>query len=302
MSAQLPSFTPEKGATSRRAHALEFSRAARAKAIAIAALRVLSACSLSALLGVGAVQGYRWATRAPFFALRDVQVRGNQHARSDELIARSGLFPGQNLFRVDLAAAARGVESSPWVLAASVSRQLPSSIELEVREHVPVARVLLGSGDYFSDAEGKLFKRVAADDDAPERALPLVSGISRDDWDARREESLGQLKAALALISDWREAGLSRDELIEVRRDPDGAFTALSHQGQLVQEVRVGRGPFAANLHRLARVRLELQRRAAQASRIDLDNPARPDEVAAQIVRNDDPSTTRPKVSGARGE
>ena len=295
------SFTPERGALSRRAHAQEFRRGDRAKKIALACVRVLAACALSALLGVGAVQAYQWSTRSPFFGVRAVRVRGNVHVQASELTARSGLLVGQNLFRVDLAAAARGVESSPWVISASVSRQLPSSIDIEVREHVPVARVQLGQA-YFSDAEGKLFKRVGDDDDVSSHALPLITGLARADWDAHRDDVLPQLRASLQLVSDWRDAGLAAEELTEVRVDADGAFTAIARQGSLSQEVRVGHGPFAANLHRLIQVRVELTRRNAQASHIDLDNPSRPDEVAAQIVRNDDPSTARPKTQVARGE
>ena len=306
-------FSPEKGATARRRQ--EVSRVDRWKKLGLACVRLLAACAISAALGVGAVQTYQWATRSPLFAVRSVHVRGNVHAPADDLIARSGLLVGQNLFHVDLAAAARGVESSPWVIAASVSRQLPASIEIEVREHVPAARVSLG-GAYFTDAAGQLFKKVADSDDAAARALPLITGLSRTDWDAHREPTTAQLLSAIQLISEWRAAGLAPDELFEVRVESDGALTAFAHQsavpsdhpaaGQPVamisQEVRVGRGPFAANLHRLARVRLELARRGSQASRIDLDNSSRPDEVAAQIVRNDDPSTARPKGQTARGE
>jgi len=301
------SFVPERGALSRRAQVQEreSQRDDRIKAIAFAALRVLGACALSALIGVGLVQGYQSATHSRFFSVRDVRVRGSLHATTQELTARSGLLPGQNLFRVDLAAAARGVESSPWVISASVSRQLPSSIDIELREHVPVARVQLGLGNnYFSDDAGKLFKRVTDDDDLPARSLPLVTGLERADWDSHRDDALTQLSLALQLVSDWHEAGLPSEELSEVRADKDGAFSVIAKPSSQVvaQEIRVGKGPFAANLHRLIRVRTELSHRGAQASHIDLDNPARPDEVAAQIVRNDDPSTARNKAATARGE
>jgi len=291
-------FAPEKGAATRRSHALEFRRGDRVKAIALACARVLAACAVSAAIGLGAYQGFQWATQSSLFAVRAVRVRGAVHAPAPELIARSGLLAGQNLFRVDLAAAARGVESSPWISAASVSRQLPSSIEIEVREHTPVARVQLGA-PYFTDAEGHLFKRVNDEDDAAARALPLITGLARADWGTRPDDAL-MMRAAIQLVADWRDAGLNADELSEVRVNSDGALTAIAS----TQEIRVGHGPFAANLHRLLRVRAELARRGESASRIDLDNPARPDEVAAQIVRNDESNaaSARPKVASARGE
>jgi cell division septal protein FtsQ len=50
-----------------------------------------------------------------------------------------------------------------------------------------------------------------------------------------------------------------------------------------VQEVRVGTRAFAQRLRRLAQVRAALARRGERAARIDLDNEARPEWVAAQL-------------------
>jgi len=51
-----------------------------------------------------------------------------------------------------------------------------------------------------------------------------------------------------------------------------------------VQEVRLGAGDVSLKLQRLAQMRAALARRGERAERIDLDNPARPDQAAATLA------------------
>ena len=291
-------FVAEKGATTRRAAALENDRGTRVKAAALAVLRTLLAMAVSAALCLFAVNGWEWARSSPLLAVRKVSVRGATHAREGDLIARSGLLAGQNILRVDLAAAARGVESSPWVISASVSRRLPIAVEVEVIERKPAAKIVLGAS-YLVDVEGQVFKRVAEEDGALE--LPLFTGFSRADWDDRRPELQARILLGLEFLEAWSKEGLPPRQLGELRFDNAGRVTALatlaSKEGALVQEVRVGSGPFGAKLHRLSLVRAALARKGEQASRIDLDNQVRPDTVAAQII----PPPDRPAPRGASG-
>jgi hypothetical protein len=76
--------------------------------------------------------------------------------------------------------------------------------------------------------------------------------------------------------------------LSEVRLDDDGAFTLFAHEpaggADAVQEIRMGTADLPLKLRRLAQLRAALSRRGETASRIDLDNPARPDQAAATLA------------------
>ena len=50
------------------------------------------------------------------------------------------------------------------------------------------------------------------------------------------------------------------------------------------QEIRLGSSQLPLKLRRLAQVRAALARRGERAARIDLDNPARPDQAAATLA------------------
>ncbi len=113
-----------------------------------------------------------------------------------------------------------------------------------------------------------------------------AAGRSREGW--QRPDSQLRLLAALHLLDLWRAAGFAVSALSEVRLDDDGAFTLFAHDGRGddagVQEIRLGAADLSLKLRRLAQVRAALGRRGERATRIDLDNPARPDQAAATLA------------------
>lgn len=291
-------FQVEKGAAARQAAAVD--RRSKWRALGLAVLRTTLAMALSAAVVMGVFEASEWTARSPWFDARAVRVRGRVHAPEAELLLRSGLRPGQNLFRADLAAAARGVESSPWVISASVSRSYPPAFDVEVVEHVPAARAELGR-IYLVDVQGRVFKRLD-DGDAPDlQQLPLVTGIPRAEWEQRRAEASPKLQGALELVEAWVNEGLDRQLLLEVRADEANSYTAFAQTAGKPQELRVGAGPFRPKLRRYAQVRAALVRRGEKAVRIDLDNQTRPEWVAAQLTTDADTDPSRAAPLSARG-
>ena len=288
-------FRPVDPAVVRRA-AAEAERSSF-KAAVDAALRTLAAAAVSAALSIGLWQAWRWATASPFFALREIHFTGLVHASEGELTRKSGLLPGENLFHADLPRAARALESQPWVAAVRIERRLPGTLEVTVEEHRPAALVQAG-GLYVLDDEGRLFKRAAPEDGLD---LPLITGATWDRAVGPKEQAAGRSRAAwlrpelqlrllsaLHVLDSWKVAGFNVSALSEVRLDDDGAFTLFAHDAgggaESVQEIRLGAKDLALELRRLAQVCAALGRRGERAIRIDLDNPARPDQAAATLA------------------
>jgi cell division protein FtsQ len=271
-------FKPLQMAQVRRA-TLERDRAAW-RTVLGAAFRTLAAAAVSAALSVGAWEAWRWATASPSFAVREIRFSGLQHALEPDLLQRSGLKLGGNLFRTDLSRAAHGMETHPWVASVRLERRLPGEVLASVVEHRPAALVQLGAL-YVLDDEGRLFKRAAPEDALD---LPILTGVSRDAWDERKPELQLRLFGALHLLDTWQASGNPIAAVSEVRLDEDGGFTLFAHDGTAVQEVRLGSNDISLKLRRLAQVRAALARRGERASRIDLDNPARPDQAAATLA------------------
>ena len=114
----------------------------------------------------------------------------------------------------------------------------------------------------------------------------MLTGLSREGWQEKRPELQLRLLGALHLLDSWRATGLPVASLSEVRLDEDAGFTLFAHDGpdDAVQEIRLGNDQLSLKLRRLTEVRAALAHRGERASRIDLDNPARPAEAAATLA------------------
>ena len=262
-----------------RRAAAELDRAAW-RSVFGALLRTVAAAAVSGALSFVGWQVWQWATASDAFALRTVHFSGLVHAREPDLFHRSGLRIGENLLLADLSRAARAIQADPWVASARLERRLPGEVVARIVEHRPAALVELG-GLYVLDDEGRLFKRAAADDGLD---LPILTGISRQAWVDRKPDLQLRLFAALHLLDTWQASGLSLGTVSEIRLEDGGGFTVFAHDGGAVQEVRLGTGDVSLKLQRLAQMRAALARRGERAERIDLDNPARPDQAAATLA------------------
>ena len=249
----------------------------RTSALSQAFVRTGLAVALSAAASAGAWQAWRWAMTAPLFAISEIRFSGVEHAGEADLLHRSGLSLGENLFHADLARASRAIEAHPWVASARLERRLPARVIASVVEHRAVALVQAGSL-YLLDDQGQVFKRKAPDDGVD---LPIITGLAREDL-GKPETNL-RLATALQLLDAWKAEGFATAALSEVRLD-GAAATLFAREGDGLQEIRLGAAGFPLKLHKLSQVRAALARRGERAARIDLDNQSRPEWVSAQLT------------------
>ncbi len=258
-------------------------KTAELKAVASTLVPTLLKGALAVLVAAAVVCGAyllsQWARQSPRFALEAITFSGNAHASDAELARLGGLQPGQNLFALDALAIERLLAAHPWVKDARVNRRFPRGLEIRITEHRPVAMVSLGDL-YLLDDDGEPFKRVQPSDALD---LPIVTGIERDDYVARHDETVSRLTQALELAQTYAASPSGkRAPLSEVHLDTEGV-TLVTSSGQ---HVRLGEGAWQQKLDRLARVRQELEARALTASVIRLDNRARPSSVTVSLQNN----------------
>ena len=256
-------------------------------------LRVMGAAVASAAIVFGAYSLHQWASQSPRFAITAITFEGNSHASSGELLRVAGLQFGQNLVALDALAIERLIAAHPWVKAARVNRRFPQGLQVQITEHKPAAMVSLGDL-YLLDVDGEPFKRVQPSDALD---LPIVTGIEREDYVARHDDTVLRLTDALGLAQRYAGSPSGKAApLSEVHLDVEGV-TLVTADGQQIQ---LGEGPWFEKLERLARVRQELGARALTASVIRLDNRARPTWVTVSLQTNN--SSTPPERGGRTGK
>jgi cell division protein FtsQ len=218
--------------------------------------------------------GYQWLAHAEAFQISGVDVKGVRRLTEDEVRDIGGIFAGQNIFLVDIDAAARQARSHPWVRDVRIHRRLPNRISMIITERSPNAVLDAGGERYLIDDEGVAVERKAKRGDPPE--LPLV--VIRD-----CAVSLGErvgakgIPGAMALLSElaarrgWR--------LADVTIKADSAESlSLVYAGH---EFKMGSGNYGEKLRRLGEVMEDVKQRGQDFAYVDL----RPERQAAVMMR-----------------
>lgn len=240
-------------------------------------------------VGAGAVALGRLVERhvrtSEAFAVAEIELEGHVRLTREEILEQAGLAVGANVFDRSPEEAEAALAGHPWIAEATVTRRLPGSYRVEVRERRAVA--LLALGDVFLVSEdGAVFKPVEEGDPID---LPVITGIERERFRRDRAFRTSIVLEAVALLHDYRGAGLrEREPIGELHVERDDGLSL--YVGVDATYVRLGHGPFRAKLQRLRTVLDELAERGARARYVYLDNERRPDRVTVRVRDDDAPS------------
>lgn len=238
---------------------------------------VLPPLAVAALLAGTGLLTWRYGMQGDLLRIREIRFEGLSRARPEELLGMSPVQRGDHLLLCDTDLVEAALRNHPWIASVKVRRRLPPALEIRVVERRAVALVELG-GLYLVDPSARVFKRATPGDGLD---LPVVTGISREDWVERRGEAEPLLEAALALLARWTERGLAPVSEIHV----DAEYGTTLWVGEDGLEVRLGHGALPDKLSRLERVLAALEAEGERAEVLHLDNRRRPDWVAVRLVQ-----------------
>lgn len=132
----------QKKANEARRQAGEERRAARGRRAALFVLLVI--------LALGAVFALGWYVTT----VKTIKVTGLTSQTEEQIITRSGLYTGKNIFTYDLYKAKKNIESDPYIRCEGISRSLPSTLVISVSERKEFAAVQSGGSFCVIDREG----------------------------------------------------------------------------------------------------------------------------------------------------
>ena len=108
-----------------------------------------------AVIGGVLLVGSGWLlTNSPVFAARHIEISGQSHLSRSTLLRLAAVHERTNLFWFHGDVVERRLEANPWVAEATVSRSLPSTLRIEIRERKPVALVMEGEDFLLVAADG----------------------------------------------------------------------------------------------------------------------------------------------------
>jgi cell division protein FtsQ len=123
----------------------------------------------------------QWILESPYFAVREIQVRGGEKFGGHEIVALAGLKHGMNIWRIEPAAIEKKIATHPWVRRVLVRREFPRRVIIEIEERSPKAIVAMGKL-YYVDSDGVVFKEVGAGESV---RYPLLTGLRPQELGSR---------------------------------------------------------------------------------------------------------------------
>jgi cell division protein FtsQ len=221
----------------------------------------------------------RYLRSSPRFAVRTVQVEGNQRRTPHQIAKLAGIETGRNVFTVEEEVAQSLVEADPWIETAEVSVELPNQVTIVVIEHEARALAAIDGRLYLVDNEGEVFKTLEPGDP---QDLPVVTGVTSDAINRDREAVAKRVRRALELASDLgRQKIAKRYPVQEVHLEEDGSVTVVV--GTEGVSLVFGRPPFRRKVAKAERILEELTYRKVKKAVMFLDNEAHPERVVVRM-------------------
>jgi cell division protein FtsQ len=229
-------------------------------------IRIGSRAGLLLLLGGMLAASIHGLLKATPFPVQKIEVRGTQRLTHDEIIALTGVTPGQNLLALRLKTIGRQVSTNPWVASVRVQRFFPGTISVSIKERQPVAVINMGLL-YYLDSNGEPFKPLSHGDMLD---FPVVTGISEDDLNADPATIRESLKTACDLLAALKQHGsFILADVSEIHYDRLQGFTLYTTGGAL--PIKIGTNDFDNKLQRFARIYQNLMTQRPGLQYIDLD-------------------------------
>jgi cell division protein FtsQ len=122
---------------------------------------------------VGAILTGAWgAVNSPVFQASDLRVSGGVRLSPGRIEALAGVDATTNVVRLSTEAVERRLEADPWIEDAEVSRVLPSTIRIVIRERRALAAVRSGGRWGIVAGDGTVLRFSAR-----QPALPVLEGV-----------------------------------------------------------------------------------------------------------------------------
>lgn len=260
----------------RNAVVVPFVRFARPLAYA-GRLVVLAAVAAGAVAAGRLVEQH--VRRAQAFATTAIELSGSARLSRDQVLKVAGLAIGRNVFDVSPEQAEARLRAHPFVAEATVTRRLPGSYRISVREQEVAALLALGDQLLLVGEDGSVLKALEPGDAAD---VPVITGVDEARFENEVAYRAALLQNAVALLHEYREAGLwAREPVAEIHVEPDQGLSLFV--GGDATSVKLGLAPYSKKLRRLRGIFDALQRDQARPLYVYLDNLRRPDRVTVRL-------------------
>lgn len=220
-----------------------------------------------------------YALTSPRFSIQEVNLLGGKRVSPEQAQVQAGVVLGSNVFALDTALAERKLLENPWVSEARVTRDLPRSLRIEIKEREAAALAVFSDRLYLVTADGEPFKELAAGDPAD---FPLITGVSVDGLSRDRPREIDRVKAGLEVLEQYGRVPLSKTQPAQEVHLADSGDVVLT-AGKEAITFELGKDAFRRKLLMGEQVVGEMRRKGRSPGIVFLDNQAHPERVVVRM-------------------
>ncbi len=222
---------------------------------------------------------HRYLRSSPRFAVKTVQVEGNDRRTAQQVAARGHIELGKNIFKVDDQAAAAAIAGDPWIAQAEVNSELPGSVFVKVVEREAAALATISGQLYLVDTSGVVFKRLGEGDP---HDLTVITGLDADQIARDREGTTARIRRVLDLLGALERAGIAkRYPIQEINVQADDSLTVTIGSDAIA--LSFGPPPYRSKIQKAKRILGELRHRKVKPAILFIDNRAHPERVVVRM-------------------
>ena len=171
----------------------------------------------------------------PFFTLREIKLVGASYLTRDDIIKIGNLYLGEPLFQLETDDVTKRLLQDLRIEEAKVKRELPFTLEVEIKERRPLATVVCDYGYLDLDRNGKVLDSYKTLKIMP---IPMITGTSVQDLYIGDDVTDELVKKILFFLQQLNETSLNK--LSEVAIIDADYIVAYTNTAKAVQ-IRIGK-------------------------------------------------------------
>ena len=167
---------------------------------------------------------------SPWLQVHHLNITGQRHISTTAIRHLSDIRYQEHLLALNTVEAQNNIQQHPWIKKASVHRQFPSTVTIEIEEYQPIVLLALDKLWYI-DKDGDIFRHANSDN----INYPIVTGIPQK-WVEERPDLLYKTIQDSLQIYDACKVPLigSVESLSEINFHPSTGFRVILRNGTIL--------------------------------------------------------------------
>ena len=171
----------------------------------------------------------------PIFTLQQIKLVGATYITADDILKIGNIYIGEPLFQLETDSVANRLSQDLRIEEVSVRRSLPSTLEITLKERVPIATIICDYGYLDMDKNGKIIDSYKS---LKTMQIPMITGASVHDLYIGDEINDELVKKILNFLQKINTESLNK--ISEVAIISEDYIVAYTNTEKSVQ-IRIGK-------------------------------------------------------------